>query len=454
MKHFLVLLVFLFGCSRFYGCAESEPELPKNSEIPKEQSVLPEVSDNDQNDTTTKAPAALPSPELTAPLKLEPQTIRLTETRHLLKQKEFKLNLPKGFEIAVAAEGMRRVRFMAMSPDNRLFVTDMHDLSDNKKGKIYILEDFNTATRRYAKRAIYVEGLRNPNNVAFYVDKKKKTWLYVALTDALLRYPYAKGDTKPTSEPDTLTTFPDYGKSYREGGWHLTRTVVLGDNNKLYVSVGSSCNLCEEKEEVRATILEMNPDGTEERVYATGLRNGVGLRWVAGSLWATNMGADHLGLDKPEDNFYRIQDGAHYGWPYAYEYQGKIYADPVYGSVENAKLPEHVGTSWAGFPAHASPLGFDWFGGATDSVLSNVFLVALHGSGSPAMKRGYSIVRVGGGKVLGDMINGFLRDGKRYGRPCDILRVGENNFFFTDDYAGVVYFVYRSRAVDEVIREL
>ena len=449
------LTVWLLSLGLFCpACGDDPRTLPDPSDSANETPSGTQHQKEEKEEKTEAEDATLPSPESTAPLKLTPRTIRLVEQPYLAKATEFTLNVPEGFEIAVASEGMRRVRFMAMSPDHRLFLTDMYDLSDNRKGKIYVLDGFDIATRRFKSRTAYLDRLRNPNNVAFHTDAKGETWLYTAVTDALLRYRYNDGDLHPEEEPDTLTTFPDYGKSYREGGWHLTRTVIVGGNGKLYVSVGSSCNVCEEKEEVRASILEMNPDGSDLKIYARGLRNAVGLRWVAGSLWATNMGADHLGLDKPEDNVYRIIPGGNYGWPYTYEYRGKIYADPVYESEQKAVLPENVDTSWVGLPAHSAPLGFDWFGDARDKRLKNTFLVALHGSGNVAMKRGYSIVRLGGGRLLGDFINGFLKEGMRYGRPCDIFRVGENTFFFTDDHAGLLYFVYRGEDGRERIRDV
>src|SRR5262249_44922471 len=114
---------------------------------------------------------------------------------------------------------------------------------------------------------------------------------------------------------------------YSAGGWHLTRTVEVGPNNKLYVSVGSSCNVCAEKQEIRATISEMNLDGSDARIIARGLRNAVGLKFADGQLYATNMGADHLGEDRPEETLYRIKPGENYGWPYCYQFRGKIEAD-------------------------------------------------------------------------------------------------------------------------------
>lgn len=421
------------------GCGDTENDLPAIEEDVEQAPARPPS-------TATDEITAIPTPGTTDPLHLTPQVVTLRETAHLMKEKEFLLNVPEGFTITPVAEGMRRVRFMAISPDKRLFATDMKDLSDNSQGKVWVLDNYDSVTRRYGSRSAWLEGLRNPNNVAFHTDGGA-TWLYIGLTDRLVRYRYKAGSSGPTGRPETLMRFPDSGRGYREGGWHLTRTVAFGKNGKLYVSVGSSCNVCVEKEEeeVRATIVEMNPDGSGQKIYARGLRNAVGLRSVDGmGLFATNMGADHLGLDRPEDNFYRIEEDGDYGWPWAYEFEGKIIADPTYGTKPGATLPDSVTGSIAGFAAHASPLGFDWFAQTSHPSLRNTFLVALHGSGAVSMGRGYRVMRVGADGVLGDFINGFLVGDKRYGRPCDILRTGPDSFLLSDDYAGVIYLVHRS----------
>jgi glucose/arabinose dehydrogenase len=373
-------------------------------------------------------------------LKRTPRHITLADGR------SFDLNVPEGFEIGVAAQGLRRVRFLTKSPDDRIFVTDMYDRTDNKKGAVYILDSFDPAEKKFKGAIPYMTGLRNPNSLAFYKDASGADWLYLALTDRLLRYRYTAGETAPSSEPETLATFPDYGLSYKYGGWHLTRTVIVGGNGKIYVSVGSSCNACEEKEEVRATLLEMDPDGKNQRYFARGLRNAVGLRWVDGQLFATNMGADHLGDHKPADTFYVLRDGANYGWPYCYQSGPKVYVDPKLNPRGSKTSCKDVPAAYAAFDAHSAPLGLEHFAAGENSVLSDVFLVALHGSTKKSLKRGYRLVRVAGpGSKPEDFIDGFLQTGKIRGRPADVFRMGPDAFLFTDDYAGVVYYVHRSQ---------
>lgn len=361
----------------------------------------------------------------------------------LANGKSFTLNLHERFAIDVAAQGLKRVRFMAKSPDDRIFVTDMYNLTDNRKGVVYILDEFDEKTKRFKRVIPYLTGLRNPNSVAFYKDSQGTDWFYLALTDRLLRYRYEAGANKPTTQPEVLATFPDYGLGYKYGGWHLTRTLAVGDNNKIYVSVGSSCNACEEKEEVRATIIEMDPDGKNTRYFARGLRNAVGLKWVGGRLFATNMGSDHLGPNRPADTMGQIRDAANYGWPYCHQTGNRIYVD-VKLNPRGTKFDCRKATAAAvAFPAHSSPLGLEHFGSDSDAALRDLFLVALHGSTTERLRRGYKVVSVSTetGEVK-DFLTGFLQGAIVYGRPADIFRFGDNAFFVTDDRAGVVYYIH------------
>ena len=374
-------------------------------------------------------------------LKLVPHRISIANGR------SFDLNLPQGLAISVAAQGLKRVRFMAKSPDDRIFVTDMYNLADNMRGVVYILDDFDPSSKSFKKVDRYLTGLRNPNSIAFYTDEQRVNWLYLALTDRLVRYKYNAGDLKPSGEPEVLATFPDYGLSYKYGGWHLTRTIAVGANGKIYISVGSSCNACEEKEAVRASILVMDPDGKNQKHFARGLRNAVGLRWAKGNLFASNMGSDHLGDHKPADTMYAVKEDMNYGWPYCFQSGPGRFPDVKFNPGGRKMNCRSVPSAYAAFDAHSSPLGLDYFDASNGLELKDSFLVALHGSTKRKLNRGYRVVRIsdknGPSRSPEDFITGFLDTGKVYGRPADILSFGANAFLLTDDYAGVVYYVHK-----------
>lgn len=365
--------------------------------------------------------------------KLIPHSIQLKNGQ------QFPLNLPANYDITPAAEGLKRVRFFAKAPDGRMFVTDMHDLSDNRKGMIYILDDWNAETGKFGKIIPYMTGLKNPNSVQFYSDEKGQDWLYIAETHQLTRRKFIQGEVKPSDKGEVLATFPDYGLSYKYGGWHLTRIIAVGGNGKIYVSVGSSCNACIEKEKERATIIEMNPDGSNLKIYATGLRNAVGLKWIGKFLFATNQGVDHLGKTKPDETFYALKSNTDYGWPSCYSVKGKVMTDPKFKGLSDCKKAP---APYAYFPSHSSALGFDYFDNPnTNDTIKNAFLVALHGSTDESIGHGYQIVIMRKGQKLETFMDGFLVGKKVYGRPADIYKIDDKSFYFSDDRAGVIYYV-------------
>jgi len=384
--------------------------------------------------------------------------------------KSITLSLPGDFDINVAAGGMKRARFFAQAPDGRIFATSMYNLADNTHGAVYLLDGWNPQTHTFARTVKYLDGLRNPNNLAFWTDPATgQSWLYMAMTEKLVRYKYRAGAMQPDGAPEVLTTYPDYGLGYKYGGWHLTRTVAvatLHGKTQLYVTTGSSCNYCKEHEAVRASLTAMDMDGKHERIVAHGLRNAVDLRFVAGidggALFATNMGDDHLGDKLPEDTFFELDSnatptaaGANYGWPTCYFAHGKPVLDttplpdlptdatlvaerPVKDSVYGKQtgvaaagtnlaakvhaqtgpdlgpVPDpltscdHVPAAYTTFAAHSSPLGLAYFA-AGNNALKDTFLVALHGAGRPEIGTGYRVVRfTAADRTPQDLITGFL----------------------------------------------
>ena len=423
--------------------------------------------------------------------------------------KSITLSIPPAFDITIAASGLRRVRFFARSPDGRIFVTAMHDLSDNRQGSIFILEGWNPQSHTFTRITHYLDHLRNPNNIAFWTDPAThQSWLYLPLTDKMVRYKYNAGDNAPTAPPEILLRFPDYGLNYKYGGWHLTRTVAIAQAHgatRVFVAAGSSCNYCQEREVLRAAIVSIDPDGRNPSLIAQGMRNAVDLHAVpalsADSLFATNMGDDHLGDQLPEDTFFQIAATPtappNYGWPTCYFANGKPVhdstplpslnnpaaiapvpagsapGDSVYGkqtgvSAQGTNLTAGGGHAFAPdpnaalghapaplrscgkvppayttFAAHSSPLGFEYFP-LGDPNLSDSFLVALHGASHPHIGTGYRVVRfTPADRVPHDFITGFLTrvNGRPavHGRPCGILRTGRDSFLLTDDYLGLIY---------------
>lgn len=354
----------------------------------------------------------------------------------------FPLLIPKGFHISVAYETGSRIRFMAMSPDGRLFVTDMKNLSDNKKGELLVFENWNEAEKKFLKKTVYLSNLHNPNQVGFY-----KGYLYVAETDKLSRYPYQPGSTTVLGKPEIIATFPDYGLGYKYGGWHLTRSIAFKDN-KIYVSVGSSCNACIEKEPVRATIIQMNVDGSQPVIYAKGLRNSVGINFIGSELWVTSMGRDWIGDDRPNDLFQKIDSGGYYGWPFYYQYNKQVFEDTAFKDSAKPKELVKPAVAFMGLKAHSAPLGFAYLKNFDDPKLKNSVLICLHGPVVIKKPIGYSIVKAGQNDVYVDVISGFLTgktNADKHGRPCDVMRKDEQSFYFTDDHKGVLYYVYKNK---------
>lgn len=372
--------------------------------------------------------------------------------------------LAKPFRLSVAAEGLGKARFMTMSSDRRVFVADLVDMKLSHEGKVYVLEDFDETTKKFKTKTVYLSGLRGPNSIAFHMDQNGQEWIYIALTKNIIRYPYNPGDMEPPSDPEIIIEFPNQQVPGETSVvWHITRTIEFY-NNRLYVSVGSGCNSCEQPEdEKRAMIYSINPDGNDLQIYADGLRNAVGFTWGDGQLYATVNGADHLGPEKPDDMVYKVFEGKHYGWPYCYESNGKVIPDisQVWTKLFSC---EQVPLSFAEFGAHSAPLGLEYFTEDAHPILKNTLLIALHGSFDPSIGTGYHIVRVSEdgsidifmdgflveeGINIGNQVSAIIAHGdepiesvERLGRPVDILQRDAKSFFFTDDYKGRIYYIY------------
>lgn len=431
-----VFLVILGATLLLFPNVSDDEEVVTGEIVSREKTV---------RDTSTRSTEESDVREEPAPIELATTTVEMSDG----SSADFRL--ADGFGISVAAEDVGKARFMTKSPDGRIFVPDLVDYKLSHEGKIFILDDFNEETHEFETKHTYLSGLRGPNSVAFYTDENGQHWIYVALTAHLLRYPYEAGDTSPSADPEVIAEFPnDQVPGQESVVWHITRTVQVRDG-RLHVSVGSGCDSCEQPEgEMRGMIYNMNPDGSDKRVVADGLRNAVGFTWADGTIYATENGVDHLGPGAPDGVMYRITEEEHYGWPYCYESDGEIERDTATDWQREYSCDE-APRSFASFRPHTAPLGVEYFPSfvktsegrqKTHPVLENSFLVALHGSFEPQLGNGYKIVRVSKEGNVETFADGFLgENNERYARPVDFLQHDENSFFFTDDYRGRIYYV-------------
>lgn len=339
------------------------------------------------------------------------------------------LTIPQGFRISIFASNLTGPRMMALDPSGRLFVTEMDG------GRVTILPDTN-GDGRADRNVVYASGLNLPSGIAFYGG-----YLYIAETNRVIRYPFRAGDTTAPRPEVVIPNLPT--------GGHITRTISFGPDNKLYLAVGSSCNVCIEQNPVRAAISRYNTDGSGRQIIATGLRNAVGMAWnpTTKRLWVTDNGRDFLGDNLPPDTVYVVQDGGFYGWPYAY---GNRVPDPEFGSRAPAKVRSTIPPKIA-IQAHSAPLGLAFYTGSMfpAEYRGNLF-ICYHGSWNRSVPTGYKVVRfvVRDGNVVGgqhDFITGWLKGRGVSGRPVDPLVGKYGELYITDDDGGRVYRVTYGR---------
>jgi glucose/arabinose dehydrogenase len=226
------------------------------------------------------------------------------------------------------------------------------------------------------------------------------------------------------------------------GGNHWTRTIRFGPDGWLYVSVGSSCNVCVEEHPWRASLLRFRPDGGEGEIFASGLRNAVGFDWRPGTaeLYATDNGRDLLGDDQPPCELNRVVKDGFYGWPFA---NGDRDPDPDLGAGKEGEISSSIPPAH-GFRAHNAPLGIVFLRHQpAGSPLEDSALVALHGSWNRTHKDGYKVVALHwdpGGEIREeDYEVGFLEGDDVIGRPVDVAEGPDGAVYVSDDYGGMIY---------------
>ncbi|MEE9278840.1 MAG: PQQ-dependent sugar dehydrogenase [Myxococcota bacterium] len=336
-----------------------------------------------------------------------------------------RLVVPDGFSLGQYASGLRNARFLRFTPAGDLLV------SQPREGQVALVERDANGDGRADGVRVLIEELNRPHGLELRGD-----WLYIAEMDAIARVRFDASAGAVRGELERIVT------GLPGGGNHRTRTVRFGPDGFLYVSVGSSCNVCEEEDPRRAAILRYRADGSGEELYATGLRNAVGFDWrpETGELFATDNGRDLLGDDFPPCELDRVERGGFYGWPVA---NGDRVPDPDLGAGQEERIRASIPPAHS-FGAHTAPLGITFLrGDATPPSLVGAALVALHGSWNRTEKSGYKVVSLhwaeDGSIREREFLTGFELDEDVIGRPVDVAQGPDGAIYVSDDFAGVIY---------------
>jgi glucose/arabinose dehydrogenase len=335
--------------------------------------------------------------------------------------------VPPGFRLNVFAADFKRPRWLTVAPNGDIF------LADTGAGEIVVLRD-SQHSGGAQQREVFVSGMRRPFGIAFHED-----YVYVGNMNELVRFRYDEKTSKRLGEKEHLMDLP--------GGGHDTRAVAFSaDGKHLFVAVGSASNNDTGEDPRRAAVTICDPDGKNARLYATGLRNPVGLALepVTGEVWTTVNERDELGDDLPPDYFTSLKDGGFYGWPYSY------IGDNVDPRVKQ-EHPELVARAIVPdvlLGAHVAPLQFTFYTGKQfpESYRGGAF-VAEHGSWNRATRSGYQIAFVAfrNGKPSADPVpfmTGLVPDPSKpdvNGRPVGVAVAPDGSLLVSDDGAGVIY---------------
>lgn len=346
------------------------------------------------------------------------------------------LQVQHGFQVSYYARDIGAPRFMGISPDGNICVT--------LPGKNHIVKLIDsTGNGEVDAQQVIAEGLPNVNSMDFHSNT-----LYAAGITTVWRLFDTNSDGVYEEKEAIIDDLPD--------GGHWTRTVIVGPDDNLYVSIGSSCNICEETDARRAAVVRYNLNGTGEEIFATGLRNAVGIQFRPNTseLWGTVNGRDHLHDDLPPEEVVRIREGGFHGWPYAY---GQKVTDPAFDNYSRAEnsIPPDVEMQ-----AHAAPLGMEFYtGDKFPSEYQGNLFVAQHGSWNRSVPVGPKIVRIkadaAGQPSSQTFIAGWQDSGgDRWGRPVDVITGPNGDMFIADDENECIYKVsYHGGGGEEYTQE-
>ena len=343
--------------------------------------------------------------------------------------------LPDGFSIEIFSDAVPNARSLAKGDNGTVFVATRRD------GRVYALVPQDSGEPSVVTVA---SGLRMPNGIAFHHGD-----LFVAETTRIIRYDEIESQLDNIPEPAVVVdSMP--GKSHH--GW---RYLAFGPDDRLYVSIGAPCNICDRADDGFANISRLKSDGTGLEVYASGIRNSLGFTWhpESGELWFTDNGRDLLGDNVPADELNRVTSmGMHFGFPYCHA--GDI-KDPQFGDKRSCS---EFSPPMLKLGAHVAPLGVKFYTGKMfpEEYRGQLF-IAEHGSWNRSQKTGYriSLVRLENGvpATYEAFAEGWLQGEKVSGRPVDMLILDDGSMLVSDSKQGRVYRISYSRPLSEGIAE-
>jgi glucose/arabinose dehydrogenase len=348
---------------------------------------------------------------------------------------------PAGFKVEQFASKLDNPRLLRTAPNGDVF------LAESDAGEIKIFRGL-TSDGKPEQTQVFASGLNKPFGIAFYPPGPNPEWVYVGNTDSVVRFPYHNGDLKARGASQKLADLPGGGRL--RGGGHWTRDIAFSrDGKKMYVSVGSHSNVDDTDnnsvEYHRADILEFNPDGSGERVYASGIRNAVGIAVhpQTGELWASVNERDGLGENLPPDYITHVQDGGFYGWPWYYM-GGHV--DPRHQD-KHPDLRARMLNPDVLLQPHNASLEMTFYDAKQfPTQYQGDIFAAEHGSWNKSARTGYEVVRIPlhqQGHATGeyeDFLTGFVtKDGKVWGRPVGVAVAKDGSLLVSDDGSNSIW---------------
>ncbi len=346
---------------------------------------------------------------------------------------------PAGFQVQLFATGFTEPRELRTAPNGDIFIADSH------AGEIKVKHGLTGDGGKAQSVTVFATGLHRPFGINFYPLGPNPQYVYVGNTNSVVRFPYTNGDLKARGPAEPIVkSLPSGDRSDPGGGGHWTRDVVFSrDGKKMFVSVGSASNVDDAdnnpNETNRADVLEFNPDGTGQQIFASGIRNCVGeaIQPETGDLWCSTNERDLLGDNIPPDYITHVQQNGFYGWPWYYT---GGHQDPRHMG-KHPELKDKVIVPDVLLQPHNASLQLTFYEGRQfPQEYKGQIFASEHGSWNRKTRAGYEVIRVPvdeDGKATGeyeDFITGFVTpDGQVWGRPVGIAVASDGALIFSDD---------------------